>query len=86
MIKTVGTAELKAHLSSHLKSVKRGETITILDRREPVARLVPVDAPTRPVVIRPAKPGLHGVRLLPPIRGARGDVVDDLMAERAERS
>lgn len=84
-MKTVGTAELKAHLSSHLRSVRRGETITILDRREPVARLVPIDAPLSPVVVRPAKPGLHGVRLLPPVRDARGDVVEDLMAERAER-
>jgi prevent-host-death family protein len=37
----VGIADLKARLSEHLRSVKNGRTVTILDRETPVARLVP---------------------------------------------
>ena len=37
-MKSVGIAELKARLSEHLKSVRRGRTLTVLDRETPVAR------------------------------------------------
>jgi len=43
-MKTVGTADLKAHLSEYLRAVRKGRTLTVLDRDRPVARLVPVDA------------------------------------------
>jgi antitoxin (DNA-binding transcriptional repressor) of toxin-antitoxin stability system len=33
---------LKAHLSAELKAVKAGETIVVVDRDHPVARLVPL--------------------------------------------
>jgi prevent-host-death family protein len=39
----VGIAELKAHLSAHLRRVRRGRTLTILDRETPIARIVPLD-------------------------------------------
>ena len=86
-MKTVGVAELKAHLSAHLHAVQRGETITVLQRREPVARIVPVLARTGEIVVRPGKGGLHDLKL-PGRRPARGtdDIVKDLLSERAERS
>src|SRR5207244_4161099 len=34
---TVGIAELKARLSEHLRAVRRGRTLTVLDRDRPVA-------------------------------------------------
>ncbi len=34
----------KNHLSALLEQVKRGETITILDRTKPVARMVPIES------------------------------------------
>jgi len=37
----VGIADLKAHLSQHLRRVRGGRTITILDRNTPVAQIVP---------------------------------------------
>ena len=37
----VGVADLKAKLSEYLRTVKRGEEITVYDRNEPVARIVP---------------------------------------------
>jgi prevent-host-death family protein len=40
----VGIADLKAHLSEHLRSVRRGRTLTVVDRDTPVARIVPYDA------------------------------------------
>jgi prevent-host-death family protein len=37
----VRIAELKARLSEHLRSVRKGRTLTVLDRDTPVARIVP---------------------------------------------
>ena len=41
VMKSVRIADLKAHLSAHLRSVRRGETLTVLDRETPIARIVP---------------------------------------------
>ena len=41
VMKTVGIADLKARLSEHLRSVRKGRTLTVLDRGTPVARIVP---------------------------------------------
>lgn len=80
----VGTAELKAHLSEHLQAVRRGETIVVLDRREPIARIVPIGATGLELVIRPALGALQDVPLLGPSRSV-GDVVQQLREEREER-
>ncbi len=47
----VGVAELKAKLSEHLRSVKRGEELVVYDRNEPVARIIPF-APRGALVVR----------------------------------
>ena len=47
----VKIAELKDHLSEHLRAVERGGTVTVTDRDRPIARIVPIG---------------EGVRLLPP--------------------
>lgn len=52
-MKSAGVAELKAHLSRYLASVKEGEEVTVTERGRPVARLVPVD----PVAGRDARLG-----------------------------
>jgi antitoxin (DNA-binding transcriptional repressor) of toxin-antitoxin stability system len=36
-MKTVGITELKARLSEHLNCVRKGRTLTVLDRETPVA-------------------------------------------------
>ena len=41
-MKQVRIAELKARLSEHLRAVRNGETIAVLDRDTPVAHIVPV--------------------------------------------
>ncbi len=81
---SVGTTELKAHLSEHLRAVRRGETIVVLDRQEPIARIVPVGVAACELVIRPAKGALRDVPLLEPGH-AGADVLDQLREERAER-
>ena len=44
VMKGIGIAELKAHLSKHLRAVRKGRTVTVLDRNTPVARIVPVES------------------------------------------
>ena len=41
VIMRVGIADLKAKLSEHLRKVRQGETVTVLDRQTPIARIVP---------------------------------------------
>ena len=40
----VGIADLKAHLSRHLRRVRGGRTLTVVDRETPIAKLVPYDS------------------------------------------
>lgn len=43
----VGVRELRDGLSRHLAEVRSGRSITVTDHGRPVARIVPVDQPTR---------------------------------------
>lgn len=43
-MRTAKISELKAKLSAHLRYVKNGEEVLILDRNIPIARLVPAAA------------------------------------------
>ena len=43
-MRTAKISELKAQLSAHIRYVKNGEEVLILDRNTPVARLVPAGA------------------------------------------
>ena len=40
-IKTVNIRELTHHFASYLKVVKRGERIVVMERRLPIAELIP---------------------------------------------
>ena len=42
VMKKVGIADLKARLSEHIRYVRAGHEVTVLDRETPVARIVPV--------------------------------------------
>ncbi len=85
---TVRIADLKAHLSEHLRAVRRGRTLTVLDRDRPIARIVPYEGEARPLVVRAPRPGapaLARVPLPPPLR-AKVDILALLAEERqAER-
>ena len=93
-MKTTTVTEGKNHLSSLIDQVRAGESITILDRGTPVARLEPVvsDAGhdgrlrrlTRAGVVRPPdRTDLLGILAqLPPAPPATESVVDALLEER----
>jgi prevent-host-death family protein len=38
-------ADLKARLSEYLRAVRRGDTVTVLDRDTPIAQIVPIRRP-----------------------------------------
>ena len=50
-MKPVGIAELKARLSEYLRAVRKGHDLTIMDRDQPIARVVPYVA-SGPLVVR----------------------------------
>ena len=61
----VGIADLKARLSEHLRKVRSGRTLTVLDRQIPVAQIVPYDAQAG-LAIRRATRKPSELRLPPP--------------------
>jgi prevent-host-death family protein len=79
----VGIADLKAHLSQHLRRVRGGRTITVVDRDTPVARIVPYDVAAALEIRRATrKPG--ELRLPPPL-GKATDSLAVLLRDRASR-
>ncbi len=78
----VRIADLKARLSEHLRSVRNGGTLTVLDRDTPVARIIPFAAP--PLEIRKAKRQLRDLKL-PPKPAKRTDSLAVLIDDRRRR-
>jgi prevent-host-death family protein len=78
----VGIAELKARLSEHLRSVRNGGTLTVLDRDTPIARIVPYAA--QPLEIRKAKRRLRDLKL-PPRPAKRTDSAALIVEDRRRR-
>jgi antitoxin (DNA-binding transcriptional repressor) of toxin-antitoxin stability system len=78
----VRIADLKARLSEHLRSVRNGATLIVLDRDTPVARIVPFAA--QPLEIRKAKRRLRDLKL-PPKPSKRTDSVAVLVEDRRRR-
>ena len=78
----VRIAELKARLSEYLRRVRRGHTITVLDRDTPIARVVPYAESEQLSVREPlGRRRLHQVRLPPPLK-LKFDIVELLLEER----
>ncbi|HVO17783.1 MAG TPA: type II toxin-antitoxin system prevent-host-death family antitoxin [Anaeromyxobacter sp.] len=77
-MKRVGIADLKAHLSGHLRTVKRGEMLVVVERGTPVARLVPVTDPRGGIVTRPPGRPLSTVKQLLKRLAPLGAPVDSL--------
>lgn len=78
-MRTVAIAELKARLSAELRRVREGDPVTVLDRRTPVAVIMPVPVGVR--VVRPAT-GEYQCRRLDPL--ITSNPLDHLSAEREE--
>ena len=80
----VRIADLKSRLSEHLRKVRAGRSLTILDRDTPIARIVPWQEGDIILKVRSplaGSPKLQRVPLPPPLR-LRGDIVKLLMEER----
>lgn len=82
-MKQVRIAELKARLSEYLRTVRRGESIAVMNRDTPIAQIVPVREASRLRVRRPA-PGTPppGRVPLPTPATLDVDVVQLLLEER----
>lgn len=59
---SVKIAELKDHLSEHLRAVERGAEIVVTDRDRPIAKIVPIPTEVRQAVLRPPLPGFAEAR------------------------
>lgn len=90
----VGSRELKTRLGQYLNRVRKGETLLITDRNEPVAELRPVRGASDPVVAALHKLAADGVVTLPvqsalasftAIRSRAGSASAALSKDRDER-
>lgn len=79
----IGIAELKAKLSEHLRIVRRGGEVTVYDRSEPIARLVPY-ATAGPLTVREPMQSYRtlGEIELPPPVALSVDAVELLLEDR----
>lgn len=82
-MKSVGIAELKARLSEHLRAVRGGRALTILDRDTPIARLVPYEE-SEPLRVRRATRRPSEIALPPPPAGPT-DSTALLLEDREKR-
>jgi prevent-host-death family protein len=78
----IGIADLKAHLSEHLRSVRNGHSLTVLDRNTPIARIVPYAA--QALEVRKATRRLRDLKL-PSKPAKRTDSVAVLVEDRRRR-
>ena len=78
----VRIADLKARLSEHLRSVRNGTTLTVLDRDTPIAQIVPYAA--QPLEMRKAKRRLRDLKLAPK-PSKRTDSLAVLLDDRRRR-
>lgn len=86
VMKRVRIADLNARLSAHLKSVRGGEVITVLDRDTPIAKIVPHREGESLLAVRGRRPGasLKSVCLPRPLE-VDVDAVELLLDDRRGR-
>jgi prevent-host-death family protein len=82
----VKIADLKDHLSEHLRAVERGGEIEVTDRNRPIAKISPLPSKSRRVDIVPARRRFSPADKQPlsPARWAV-DSLELLLQERRER-
>jgi prevent-host-death family protein len=78
----VRIADLKARLSEHLRAVRQGGTLTVLDRDTPIARIIPFAS--QPLEIRKATRRLRDLKL-PPKPARRTDSLAVMVEDRRRR-
>ena len=81
VMKDPNVSELKAHLSSYLARVRKGETVVVNDRSMPIARIVPYeDRRAGLEVLPPSRPSSE-LRKVRPVRPRRPVDVARLLRE-----
>ena len=79
----IGVRELRDGLSKHLAEVRAGHTVTVTDHGRPIARIVPVDRPTRLEQLRAegkVQPARRPKKVAPrpvPADGGVSDLIDE---------
>jgi prevent-host-death family protein len=83
VMKKVKIADLKSRLSEYLRAVRRGDTITVLDRQTPVAQILPVQQEGVLHIHEPA-PGAPTPNRIPQPKplNLKVDIVELLLEER----
>jgi len=87
VMKSVRVADLKGHLSEHLRNVRRGHPLTVMDRDTPIAEIVPYRPNSASLPVRQPSFGAGrpmDFRLPEPLR-LRRDAVTLLLAARKDR-
>jgi len=85
-MKRVKIAELKNHLSAHLRAVEQGAELEVTDRQRPIVRLIPARAAEPQIRIIPAKRPFAEVRNKRyPRSPLPVDIVKVLLSERGKR-
>ena len=79
----VGVAELKAHLSEYLRSVRKGRRITVIDGSTPIAALVPIQQDT--LAIRRASRSARNLPVGKVVLPTGTTSLDMLLEERSKR-
>lgn len=82
VMKSVKIADLKARLSEHLRSVRHGGTLTVMDRETPIARIVPYAAES--LEVRRATRRLRDLKRAPAPR-RKTDSLKELLDDRRRR-
>jgi len=61
-MKRIKIADLKNHLSQHLRAVEQGAELEVTDRRRPIVRLIPSQKAGTEIRIVPARTAFSDVR------------------------
>lgn len=83
----VQITQLKSHLSEHLRTVRGGQPLIVMDRKTPIARIVPYEEGPVGIIIRKRKEGaprFQDIPLPPPLNPTI-DIQKYLDEERADR-
>ncbi|MEK7474627.1 MAG: type II toxin-antitoxin system prevent-host-death family antitoxin [Candidatus Coatesbacteria bacterium] len=68
---TVKIAAFKARLSHYLRQVRRGESVTLLDRETPIARVTPIERNSGALVAREPTMKWEDIRWPPPLKNRK---------------
>jgi prevent-host-death family protein len=79
----VGVAELKARLSEHLRAVRKGRRITVVDRSTPIAELVPIQQD--PLEVRQASRSARDLPVGKPVLASGTSSLAVLLEDRSKR-